>query len=77
MIAMQSGLSLNMFMLTKMYLYVGANIICEWILNDVKHVWIHISFQCVHVNLDILSWYTLFMTYYHGCYFNPPFKSYK
>jgi hypothetical protein len=33
MMAMQSGLSLNMFMLTKMFLYVGVSIIFEWTLS--------------------------------------------
>jgi hypothetical protein len=55
MIAMRRRLSLNMFTLTKMYLYVGASVICEWTLGDVKRVWIHISFQCVRVNHDVLS----------------------
>jgi hypothetical protein len=66
MITMQSGLSLNMFTLTKMYLYVRANVICEWTLGDVKRVWVHISFQCVRVNPDILSWCALLMTYYQA-----------
>jgi hypothetical protein len=66
MITMWSGLSLNMFTLTKIYLYVGASVICEWTLDHVKRVWIHISFQCVRVNPDILSWCALIMTYYQA-----------
>jgi hypothetical protein len=65
--AMQNGLNLNTFILTKMFLYVGANVICEWTLGDLKRVWIHVSFQCVCVNPDVLS----------SHYFNPPFKSYE
>jgi hypothetical protein len=64
MIAMRSGLSLNMFTLTKMFLYVGANIICEWTLDDMKRVQIHISFQRMRINLDVLSWCALILTYY-------------
>jgi hypothetical protein len=66
MIAMRSGLSLNMFTLTKMYLYVGTSVICEWTLGDVKRVWVHLSFQRVCINLDILSWCALIMTYYQA-----------
>jgi hypothetical protein len=66
MIAMWNGLSLNMFTLTKMYLYVGANVICEWTFGDVKRVWVHISFQRVGVNPDVLSWSALIMTYYQA-----------
>jgi hypothetical protein len=45
MMAMWSGLSLNTFMSTKMFLYVGASRILKWTLGDVKLIQVHISFN--------------------------------
>jgi hypothetical protein len=62
--ATRSGLNLNTFTLTRIFLYVRANVICNWTLGDVKRIWINVSFQCMRVNSGALSWCALILTYY-------------